>query len=268
MEYNFPRFMGKSIRSEGEFHHNILKLNTIDSTNSFAKAHFDELIDRTAVVADYQTAGRGRAGRSWCSLEGNLFLTLILKPNIPFSQESAHATMTHYMGVSLCLLLEKMGLRPGLKWPNDILVDGKKIAGILAEFVPVASKSSRSRMGIVIGIGVNLNMKDSDLEAIDQPAVSLAQLLPPKRRLDRDHFLTAYLDTFFEEYDLFLRNGFTQIARTYDSFLLYKGEKIRLQTEQNTRRGILKGISPGGALLLEEENGQQNEYYAGDVWLE
>ena len=130
------------------------------------------------------------------------------------------------------------------------------------------ARSLLTILGIVIGIGVNLNMKDCDLEAIDQPAVSLAQLLPPKRRPDRDHFLTAYLDTFFEEYDLFLRNGFTQIARTYNSFLLYKGEKIRLQTEQNTRRGILKGISPGGALLLEEENGRQNEYYAGDVWLE
>lgn len=243
---------------------NILKLSIIDSTNSFAKERFDELRDRTAVVADCQTGGRGRAGRSWHSLEGNLFLTLVLKPNTPFTPTSGHASLTHYLGVTLCLLLEKMGLKPGLKWPNDILVEGKKIAGILAESVPM----SRGKMGIVLGIGVNLDMPTADLETIDQPAISLVQLLSPAKWIARDRFLKLYLNLFFENYDRFLKKGFPLIQETYDSFMLYKGLRVRLQTEQSTFYGTIQGVSPSGSLLLLDDTNTQREYFAGDIWLE
>lgn len=261
-----PRFRNMSKRPTGTnpCKQNILKLSVIDSTNTFAKERFEELRDRTAVVADSQTAGRGRAGRSWLSLEGNLFLTLVLKPSIPFSPTSAHACMTHYLGVCLCLLLEKMGLKPGLKWPNDIHLGGKKIAGILAESVPMA----RGKMGIVLGIGVNLDMQQDQLEGIDQPAVSLAQLLPPNQRPNRDRFLKEFLTLFFERYELFLKSGFPLIASTYDSFLLYKGERVRLQTTQKTLWGTLKGVGPDGSLLLVDSDNHLLEYYAGDVWLD
>lgn len=242
--------------------HNILKLSVIDSTNVFAKEHFDELRDKTAVVADCQTAGRGRAGRSWLSAEGNLFLTLVLKPTIPFQPNSAHISMTHYMGVTLCLLLERMGFKPGLKWPNDIHVDGKKIAGILAESVPM----SRRRMGLVLGIGVNLNLPQTALDGIDQPAVSLAQLMPPEKCPSRDRFLQEYLDLFFEGYDRFLRNGFPQIQNIFDSFMHYKGDYVRLVTEQNTFFGVIEGVGNNGSLLLRTDAGEKREFFAGDVW--
>lgn len=250
--------------SESDANLNILKLSVIDSTNLFAKERFNELMDRTAVVADSQTSGRGRGGRSWYSLQGNLFLTLILKPNIPFSKNSAHSAMTHYTGVTLCLLLEKMGLKPEIKWPNDVLIERKKIAGILAESIPMPM----GRLGIVLGLGVNLNMRDSDLETIDQPAISLTQLLPPNKRPSRDRFLRQYLNLFFEQYDLFFKKGFPMIASTYDSFLLYKGERVRLQTEHSLTFGTIKGVGPDGALYLVGDDNKLREYYVGDVWLE
>jgi BirA family biotin operon repressor/biotin-[acetyl-CoA-carboxylase] ligase len=215
-------------------------------------------------VADSQTAGRGRGGRSWSSLQGNLFLTLVLKPNIPFSKNSSHLSMTHYMGVRLCLFLEKLGLKPAIKWPNDVQVEKKKIAGILAESVPMPM----GRLGIVLGVGVNLNMRESDLEAIDQPAISLLQLLPPNKRLSRDRFLNLFLQFFFEQYDLFLKKGFSIIASTYDSFLVYKGERVRLQTEHSVTFGTIKGVGPDGALYLVGDDNKLREYYVGDVWLE
>ena len=254
--------MSKIAVSKDSQPYNILRLSIIDSTNVFAKTSFEELRDRTIIVADNQTAGKGRVGRSWLSRDGNLFMTLVLKPNTHFSRESGHSCLTHYIGVCLCLLLERMGLKPGLKWPNDIQVEKKKIAGILAESIPLSKRT----MGIILGIGVNLNLLDSDLESIDQPAISLTQLLPPAKRPSRDIFMKELLDIFFERYDLFLKKGFPVIAETYNSFLLYRDCPIRLETEQYTLHGTVRGVNANGALLLVNEENKLIEYFAGDIW--
>lgn len=243
--------------------HNILKLSVVDSTNNFVKQHFEELHDRTAVVADIQTAGRGRFSRSWSSLEGNIFLTLVLKPQILFSTVSAHSGLTHYLGVTLCLVLEKLGLQPGLKWPNDILLEEKKVSGILAESVPMPG----NKMGIIAGIGINLAMPEAALAAIDQPAISLVQLLPPQKRLSRDQFLSLYLDAFFTDYEAFLQKGFSHIQKQYESFMLYRGRHVKVLSQSKNIYGKVHGVSSFGSLLLEREDGSIFECFAGDMWV-
>ena len=129
-------------------------IENIDSTNLWVKCNIDKLLDKTIVYATSQTQGRGRLQRSWVDLgEGNLFMTLVLKPSEKFDE--TYANLTQYLSVTLCKVFEKYGVIPEIKWPNDVLINGKKIAGILSE----ASVRGSEFKGLALGIGVNLNAK-------------------------------------------------------------------------------------------------------------
>ena len=109
-------------------------LSEVDSTNLYAKSNIENLADKSIVHAANQTAGRGRLQRTWVNLgEGNLFLTFVLKPSNSFNE--VYSNLTQYLSVVLCKILEEYGLKPQIKWPNDVLINGKKIAGILSETV-------------------------------------------------------------------------------------------------------------------------------------
>ena len=139
---------------------NIIYLDTIDSTNSYAKSKISVLSDKTVIAANHQTAGRGRFDRKWVDLgDDNIFLTIVLKPSTEFS--NIFSNFTQYMSVVLCKILETYKLRPEIKWPNDVLIGNAKIAGILAESVIRNGKF----YGIVLGIGVNLNSNINNLSA-------------------------------------------------------------------------------------------------------
>ena len=103
----------------------ILRLEETESTNSYAKEHIDTLNDKTVVHALHQTNGRGRLNRSWVDLgDENLFISIVLKPSQEY--KSNFPNITQYAGVVLCNVLEKYGTNPKIKWPNDIMIDGKR----------------------------------------------------------------------------------------------------------------------------------------------
>ena len=130
----------------------VIQLEEVDSTNSYGKKHIDEFEDKTAIITKKQTSGRGRLNRSWVDLgEENLFLSIILKPSETFNEK--YPNLTQYLSVTLCKVIESYGIQTQIKWPNDVLIDGKKIAGILSETVMQGQKLK----GIVLGVGVNLN---------------------------------------------------------------------------------------------------------------
>ena len=150
----------------------ILRLEETESTNSYAKEHISAMADKTVVHALRQTCGRGRLNRKWVDLgENNLFFSVVLKPSDVF--KSVYSNLTQYASVILCKVFENYGINPKVKWPNDVMVDGKrKICGILCE--TVVEKGSLK--GIILGIGVNLNAAQNDVENIPDRVVTALNL--------------------------------------------------------------------------------------------
>lgn len=222
----------------------IIKLEKVDSTNNYAKLNLENLSDRTVIHALSQTSGRGRLNRSWVDLgEGNLFMSIVLKPSKTFNE--IYPNITQYLSVALCKVLESYGLTPEIKWPNDVLISGKKIAGILSETV----MSGSVLKGIVIGIGVNLNSDINSVSAIpDKLATSLN--LELGKNVDLNKFMTELNDEFFKNYDNFLENGFELIKHDYISKNCFLNKELNVQIFNNIETGLAKSINDKGELVL------------------
>ena len=164
---------------------NILYVETLDSTQTYLKAHFQELPDQTVVTANQQTAGRGRFDRRWESQPGGLYFSVLLKP----TKTDFLANITQLMALCVCQAAEKYGVQPNLKWPNDVQVAGKKICGILSEAIAQNGQIA----ALVVGAGVNV--AQTDLSHVGQPAVSLREL---GVNVAKEDFLHAILALFFQ----------------------------------------------------------------------
>lgn len=219
-------------------------LENIDSTNSWAKTNIENLADRTVVYAESQTQGRGRLARIWVDLgRGNLFMTLVLKPGENFDER--YANLTQYMSVTLCKVLEKeYNINPEIKWPNDVLINGKKIAGILSE----ASVKGSVFKGLVLGIGVNLNAEEKDFSKIDKSVTSLN--LEVGKTIDMKEFKDFLVAAFFENYDKFLAEGFEFIKKDYISRANFLDKELCVALVNETKKGLAKGVTDKGELIL------------------
>ncbi len=226
----------------------VIRLDEVNSTNSFAKSKLIELADRTVVCADKQTSGRGRFERAWVDLgEGNIFMSLVLKPSADF--KPVYANLTQYFSVILCEILEEYGLKPQIKWPNDVLIDGKKIAGILSETV----MHGNSFKGLVLGAGINLNAKKDDLKQITDKEVT-ALNIELNKSVDKTVFLDRLLDKFFKKYDEFLQKGFCMIEKDYIKRACFLEKEISVKGFDNTVFGFAKCVNSAGELVLEKDD--------------
>lgn len=177
----------------------VINFDKLNSTNTYAKEHIEELNHFEVIVTKVQTAGYGQWGRKWIDVgEQNIYMTIVLKPE---KLEEVFTDIVRYTAVCLCHVFEKYNICPKIKEPNDIMVNNKKIAGILAE----SSTKGDILNGIIIGVGINLNTDNSILEKIDQPATSLN--LETGKFLNKDEFLTLFFDEFEKNYPAFLQNG-------------------------------------------------------------
>jgi len=143
-----------------------------------------------------------------------------------------------------CETLEIYGVNPVIKWPNDVLTNNKKIAGILAQ----TSIRGNDFQGLVLGIGVNLNFDKTDMEKIDRPATSLNLVLGKK--IDRDEFLKSLLERFFENYDEFLNTGFDFIKNDYIKKAYFLGNTVTVNTYKSQIKGIAQKIADDGSLII------------------
>jgi BirA family biotin operon repressor/biotin-[acetyl-CoA-carboxylase] ligase len=244
----------------------ILQLDEVDSTSDYARQHLAQLEDREVVAAERQTRGRGKIGRRWlCPGTGNLAASIVLKP---FQDAGSTATpaalarlgaLTHYASYITSELLDDYPIHTTLKWPNDILVDGAKIAGVLCQsFV-----QGQRHLGCIVGIGVNLNMTEEDLVLIDQPAAALNRLIGGP--VDRDSFLTALLARFFSDYEGFLRRGFPWIREKFKAKAAFLGKHITVHSLERRYAGLAKDIDSDGALILVEDSGEEVRISLGDI---
>lgn len=233
-------------------------LSEVDSTNLYAKSNIENLADKSIVHAANQTAGRGRLQRTWVNLgEGNLFLTFVLKPSNSFNE--VYSNLTQYLSVVLCKILEEYGLKPQIKWPNDVLINGKKIAGILSETVMQGSLFK----GLVLGIGVNLNTSEKDLASvIDKEATSLN--LEISKSVDVNLFLDKLAEEFFADYDNFLQKGFELIKNDYISRTCFLDTEICVQVFNDKKCGIAKAINDKGELVM-SNNQKEFVLTIGDI---
>lgn len=237
----------------------IIQLDTVNSTNSYAKLNIDNLNDRTVIHALHQTDGRGRLNRSWIDLgDDNLFMSIILKPSDTFNE--IYPNLTQYLSVCLCKVLEKYKLDPQIKWPNDVLINGKKIAGILSETVIQGSKFK----GIILGIGVNLNATQEDADAIEGRIVTSLNL-ELKQKIDRQKFMSYLLNEFFENYDKFLSNGFISIKKYYIEKNCFLNKKIKVQVFNKLKEGLAQQINDNGELVLLDKENNEFVLTIGDI---
>lgn len=226
----------------------IIRLGEIDSTNVYAKSNLADIADKTIVCADKQSNGHGRFDRAWVDLgDGNIFMSLVLKPADTFNP--VYANLTQYFSVVLCKLLEVYGLNTQIKWPNDVLIDGKKIAGILSETVIQGNNFK----GLVLGAGINLNARKDDLSLITDKQVT-ALNIEVGTFVDKNIFLDKLLESFFENYDEFLQKGFSMIENDYINRACFLGKEISVKGFNDTFTGFAKSVNSEGELVLEKDN--------------
>ena len=235
-----------------------LFLDEVDSTNSYVKSHIKDLTHLCFVYANRQTDGRGRLNRTWIdSGDENLFLTIVIKPDE--SKQINYPALTQYLSVILSMVLEEeYKLTPEIKWPNDVLINGKKIAGILAEGTTQGNKF----VGLALGIGVNLNTSEEELRKIDKPATSIFK--ETGKRINREIFLEKLSNKFCLLYDEYVCKGFTYIKDYYESKSNFLKKEISINVLGKIHTGIAEKITDEGALVLKEDNNEKI-YYIGDI---
>lgn len=237
---------------------NIIKFDTLPSTNKWAMEHISELDDKTVIIADIQTSGHGRFQRSWKSDNPeNLYLTFILKP-----EKTDHIqNLTQYLCLTVTRVLEKnYNINAQIKWPNDVRVNGAKLAGILCE-----SKIKKQKPNLALGIGVNLNMSDSELKEITQKACSLNLITGSK--INKTEFENLLCEEFFKNYDFFVEKGFSLIKNEYEQKAEFLNKKITVSNGTKKEEFTVSALTETGTLIVINERGNEKELFCGDIEL-
>lgn len=224
----------------------------LPSTNTFLKELVSlkgPLASGTVIVAREQTHGRGRRLRDWqAAANENLTFSLLFSENVPIGKLPS---VTMAAAISVVDLLREEGVKASLKWPNDVLVEGRKICGILSEGIAG---------GLIIGIGLNINMERAD--HIDQPATSI--LIETGTRRSIETTLDKLLKHLSVRLGQWLQGGFPAIREDWEKNVPNIGKAVTVRDGDNRRSGILRGFGDNGELLL-EENGSISPVWAGDV---
>lgn len=218
----------------------VIHFTSLDSTNKYIKEHLYDLEPGTIVSTDYQTAGYGRLSRSWLDQKGtNLTFSVFLKETL-----TSHTSLiSQLVAASLIKALEEFNIHCYIKWPNDILLHSKKVAGILVETVIVDKE-----IYLIIGIGLNVNTQALD-PSIESKATSI--LLETNKEYDRDIILQAimkHLDLFLSEFRK-ENYSFMNICRERNALL-----NQEVYINQYKTKAIVKDIDNNGHLVLKEDN--------------
>lgn len=240
--------------------YNLIALDTVDSTNAEAKRLAvqgeEETPDGTLVWAGEQTAGRGRRGRDWDSPKGNLYCSLVLRPEVSVANAAQLSFVAGLAVFDALATLSEPGHEVQLKWPNDILLNDKKVAGILLEAETVKDESPP---WLVLGLGLNVGFHPTDM---DFPATSLRAEGWASTEAD---VLEAYCRNFLLWSSRWLDEGFMPIRKNWLWHCRGRGEEIEVRMENETITGVFEDIDEEGALVLDQD-GKRRLITAGDVY--
>ena len=229
----------------------------IDSTNLWIKRLAKEgAPEGTLALAEFQSAGRGRLGRSWEVPEGtSVMMSILLRPKF----ESQYApTLTLVMGMAVAKAVKNLGFDVSIKWPNDVVVSHKKICGILTEMGVRDGKIDYA----VIGVGINVNIKEFPEEMVDK-ATSL--YLESGKEFDRSQIPGLVMEAFEKYYEKFAATcDLSGLKEEYESILANYNQPVRVLAKE-PYEGVARGITDGGELLVEKTDGTIVAVSAGEV---
>ena len=228
-----------------------------DSTNLWIKRLAKEgASEGTLALAEFQSAGRGRLGRSWEVPEGtSVMMSILLRPK--FEPQYA-PTLTLVMGMAVAKAVKSLGFDVSIKWPNDVVVSHKKICGILTEMGVRDGKIDYA----VIGVGINVNIKEFPEEMADK-ATSL--YLESGKEFDRSQIPGLVMEAFEEYYEKFAATcDLSGLKEVYESILANYNQPVRVLAKE-PYEGVARGITDGGELLVEKTDGTIVAVSAGEV---
>ncbi|MDP3034390.1 MAG: biotin--[acetyl-CoA-carboxylase] ligase [Methanobacteriaceae archaeon] len=238
---------------------NIHYFSEIDSTNNVAKKLAEEgAPEGTIIIAETQTRGRGRRGKQWISPAGGVWMSIILRPQIPPSEAPQLTLMT---GVAVAKAIKnKFGLDVGIKWPNDILIGSRKVCGILTE----ANAKFSTIDYVVVGIGIDANVNTENFPSDVQKSVTSL-----KKELNEDimgpELVQEFLKIFEDTYNEFKEGNFPEILGEWRRMSKTIGSRVEVRKQLGKIvRGEAVGITNEGALILELDNGNLRKVISGE----
>ncbi|UVI32426.1 biotin--[acetyl-CoA-carboxylase] ligase [Paenibacillus spongiae] len=244
---------------DSSFIRTVKLFDAVDSTQNIAQRLAEEgAPEGTLVIAEQQTNGRGRMGRNWISPPGKgVWMSLILRPSLPLQFAPQ---LTLLAAVALCRALKELApLDIGIKWPNDLLVGGKKISGILLES---SAEDERIRY-VVAGIGISVNLTEDDYpEALRDTATSLRIELG--NELDRTEIIAAFIRHFQQLYTLYQQEGFSPIQSLWEALSVTLNKPVKLLTPAGQVEGTPIGLSESGALIVRKPDGAQTLVFSAE----
>jgi BirA family biotin operon repressor/biotin-[acetyl-CoA-carboxylase] ligase len=246
------RVMGKTVLFSKE----------VNSTNLWAKRLARSgAQEGTIAVAETQSSGRGRLDRRWYSPAGGLWFSVVLRPKIRASEVSQLTVLAALSTIQT--LRDLYGLEPHAKWPNDVLVNGRKICGILGEANSEGDKVSF----VIIGIGLNANFDVNKAlpESIAASATSLETEI--RHKVGLEQLLATLLKRFEADYDTYAHRGFSDIVAKWKEYADFLGREVDVVDQHRTFRGIADDIDANGALILRLDDSTLKRFLAADVSL-
>lgn len=238
----------------------IYALWSVRSTNEFA---YDRALhgekEGTLVIAEQQLKGRGRKTRAWDSpFNKGLWFSLILRPELPASR----AGLVPYLaGVSVAEAVEHFaGLPPDVKWPNDLLLHGRKFCGILSE---VEFQNNRINF-IILGIGINVNQKPDEFP-VEFRAQATSLRIESHSRIDRADFLAEVLSQLEKNYRDMKQSGFQNIIKKWKQSCPQIGKEVAIVQDDDQYQGLFEDLDEEGCLLLRTRDGELKKIVAGDI---
>jgi len=261
MKMNVDRFQ-EGLRTK-RFGRNIVFLREVGSTNDLAKelAGYGA-VEGTVVVAETQTAGRGRLDREWVSPVGGLWFSVVLRPEL---KPAEAVRLVFVAGLAVAEILRELyGLKSETKWPNDVLVNGRKVCGILTEMNTTDEKVNY----VIVGIGVNANFDVAKVfsEELRKVAVSLENELGRKVRLEE--LFRALLEKLENFYKLFLKEGFDHILKEWKKYAGFLGCQVEVVSRTEKWVGLALDVGDDGSLILRLKDGTVKRVFTGDATLQ
>ncbi len=237
----------------------IHRYKEVDSTNEVAKKlAMEGAGEGTVVIAEIQTHGRGRYGKTWISPKGGVYLSIVLKPRI---EPEEAPKVTFIAGVSVAKAIKNLyDLKAKIKWPNDVLINEKKVCGILTEV-----NATDMLNFVILGIGINANVNTNEFpEEIAKGATSLREELG--REVDIEELITEVLNQIDKYYSMFKEKKFKVILQEWSKLSATLWRKVRIVTKDKTIEGVAVGIDKNGSLIIETPERKIEKVIAGECF--
>jgi len=243
-------FIGQNIHYE----------ESVESTQKIAhRLSHEDMPEGTVVIAEEQRFGKGRMNRTWHSPKyTGIWMSLILRPNIPLTTSPQLTLLTAVAVVEA--MIEETGLQPAIKWPNDILLNGKKVTGILTELQAEADQIH----SIIIGIGINVNQKKEDFP-LELQDIASSLSIEKGQEISRAGLIRSFFKHFEKLYLLYLDQGFFPIKLLWEGHAISIGKKLKARTLNNVIEGTALGITDEGVLKLKDDTGLVHHIYSADI---